>query len=192
MVAEVLVEYGTLLASYDGRLFRARAFGEKLPDATRRWRGWLEFVPFDGGAAVRTGCETTQPNRPCTIYWATGLRASYLEGALGRAMKAPSGRAVRRDRFSVPGLAASGASAAAGTSKSRWKTATKAAVVEPTSHPIPRQTVPSAGASSNSTSKSRTRTPARRALSQPSPAVFAQTLNAWDRWLLKSLGIALR
>ena len=38
------------------------------------------------GAAVRSGRETTQPNRQDTAYWATGLTPVYLEGALGRAL----------------------------------------------------------------------------------------------------------
>jgi hypothetical protein len=36
---------------------------------------------------MRTGRETTQPNRPDLLYWATGLTAVYLEGALDRARK---------------------------------------------------------------------------------------------------------
>ena len=93
-MAELLCTYTTALASHDGRLFRARAWGAKAADGTRRWNGWLEFVPLDGGDTVTTGPETTQPGRASTIYWATGLRAVYLEGALGRALKAPPGRAV--------------------------------------------------------------------------------------------------
>jgi hypothetical protein len=93
-MAELLCTYTTALASHDGRLFRARAWGAQAADGTRRWNGWLEFVPLDGGHTVTTGAETTQPSRASTIYWATGLRAVYLEGALGRALKAPPGRAV--------------------------------------------------------------------------------------------------
>jgi hypothetical protein len=39
---------------------------------------------------VRSGRETTQPNRTDTVYWATGLTPVYLEGALRRALDAPS------------------------------------------------------------------------------------------------------
>jgi hypothetical protein len=51
------------------------------------WEGWVEFLPVDrGGQPVRSGRETTQPNRTDTMYWATGLTAVYLEGALHRAL----------------------------------------------------------------------------------------------------------
>src|SRR5262249_8916031 len=47
---------------------------------------WIEFVPLGDGEPVRSGRETTQPNRQDTIYWATGLTLVYLEGALQRAL----------------------------------------------------------------------------------------------------------
>jgi hypothetical protein len=50
------------------------------------WQGWLEFVPIAGGSPIRSGRETTQPNRADTEYWATGLTQVYLEGALTRAL----------------------------------------------------------------------------------------------------------
>jgi hypothetical protein len=50
------------------------------------WQGWIEFVPLEGGAAIRTARETTQPNRQDTLYWATGLTSVFLEGALDRAL----------------------------------------------------------------------------------------------------------
>ena len=40
---------------------------------------------------IRSGRETTQPNRTDTAYWATGLTPVYLEGALTRALN-PSTR----------------------------------------------------------------------------------------------------
>ena len=36
--------------------------------------------------SIRSGRETTQPNRQDTAYWATGLTPVYLEGALERAL----------------------------------------------------------------------------------------------------------
>jgi hypothetical protein len=56
-----------------------------MPDGL--WQGWIEFLPVAEGAAVRTKRETTQPNRAGVHYWATGLTAVYLEGALERALK---------------------------------------------------------------------------------------------------------
>jgi hypothetical protein len=83
-MAEVLVEYSDPVTSKDGRTFIARACGAELDDS--RWQGWIEFVPSDGGVPVRSGRETTQPNRTDTVYWATGLTPVYLEGSLDRAL----------------------------------------------------------------------------------------------------------
>lgn len=66
----------------DGRVFAARVMGEARGHL---WAGWLELTPQDGGAPLRTGTETTQPDRAALAYWASGLETVYLEGALGRA-----------------------------------------------------------------------------------------------------------
>ncbi len=55
-----------------------------MPDGM--WEGWIEFVPLGGGRPVHTARETTQPNKKDTVYWASGLTAVYLEGALKRAL----------------------------------------------------------------------------------------------------------
>lgn len=82
-MAEVFVEYSDTVTK-DGRAFMARACGAEM-DGTL-WQGWIEFVPLDGGPVIRSGRETTQPNRVDTAYWATGLTPVYLEGALDRAL----------------------------------------------------------------------------------------------------------
>lgn len=84
-MAEVLVEFSDPVADEDGITYAARACGVEGDHG--RWLGWIEFVPADGGAVVRSGRETTQPNRTDTLYWATGLTSVYLEGALKRALK---------------------------------------------------------------------------------------------------------
>jgi hypothetical protein len=84
-VAEVLVEFTDPVTAADGRSFIARACGGAMQDGM--WQGWVEFVPVDSGEPVRSGRETTQPNRQDTLYWATGLTTVYLEGALERALK---------------------------------------------------------------------------------------------------------
>ena len=84
-MAEVLVQFADSIADDTGRRYRARACGADMDSS--RWQGWLEFLPEDGGPAVRSGRETTQPNRTDTEYWATGLTPVYLEGALQRALK---------------------------------------------------------------------------------------------------------
>jgi hypothetical protein len=70
---------------FDGRLFRARAWGHERADGT--WTGWLEFEANDlPGQILATGEETSQPNLVAIEYWAGGLEPIYLEGALSRAL----------------------------------------------------------------------------------------------------------
>lgn len=83
-MAEVLVQFTDAVTGEDGRKFVARACGAEMADGL--WNGWIEFVPVDGGEPIRSGRETTQPNRTDTEYWATGLTAVFLEGALRRAL----------------------------------------------------------------------------------------------------------
>jgi hypothetical protein len=85
-MAEVLVEFVEPVVSKDGHAYIARACGGPAASNHGTWQGWLEFVPAAGGPAVRSGRETTQPNREDTVYWATGLTPVYLEGALERAL----------------------------------------------------------------------------------------------------------
>jgi hypothetical protein len=87
VVAEVLVQFVDLVQDSEGRSYAARACGGEM--AGGRWQGWIEFIPVDGSGAIRSGRETTQPNRTDTEYWATGLTPVYLEGALERALKPP-------------------------------------------------------------------------------------------------------
>jgi hypothetical protein len=83
-VAEVFVEFLTLIKGPDGRRYAARACGGEVPGGL--WQGWIEFIPVGNGEVLRSPRETTQPNRQDTEYWATGLTPVYLEGALHRAL----------------------------------------------------------------------------------------------------------
>jgi hypothetical protein len=68
----------------DGTLYAVLACGERRDDGM--WEGWIEFQPIDpAGLPVRTGRETTQPNRDALVYWASGLEPIYFEGAFSRA-----------------------------------------------------------------------------------------------------------
>jgi hypothetical protein len=87
-MAETLLRYQQPVAGPDGTLYEARACGSPMPGGT--WQGWIEFVPLDGAGPVRSGRETTQPNRVDTAYWATGVSPVYLEGALKRALAGPT------------------------------------------------------------------------------------------------------
>jgi hypothetical protein len=83
-MAEVLAEFTDVIVSDDKTRYHARACGAAMPDGL--WEGWIEFIPIDGSQPVRSGRETTQPNRDDIIYWATGLTNVYAEGALRRAL----------------------------------------------------------------------------------------------------------
>jgi len=86
-VPETLLQFPRPIAAPDGTLYEARACGSAM--AANMWQGWIEFVPLDGGAPVRSHRETTQPNRTDTEYWATGLTDVFLEGSLRRALEPP-------------------------------------------------------------------------------------------------------
>jgi hypothetical protein len=85
-----LLVFPTALSTTDGQEYMAQAMGTQRTDGL--WEGWIEFVPRDG-AVLRSPRETTQPNLTDLDYWATGLTAVYLEGALERAL-AHSSRAA--------------------------------------------------------------------------------------------------
>jgi hypothetical protein len=82
-MAEVLVRFTETVRGPDGIQYAAQACGGIADD--RLWEGWIEFVA-PGGTPLRTGRETEQPNRAALMYWAEGLTAAYLEGALRRAL----------------------------------------------------------------------------------------------------------
>jgi hypothetical protein len=76
----------THIRAKDGPEYEARVYGAQRDDRT--WEGWIEFHPMDGnGQVLRTGQETSQPNRMTLDYWAGGLERVYLEGALDRASR---------------------------------------------------------------------------------------------------------
>ncbi len=80
----VIREYLIQVIDDRGVAYTASAHGEERADGT--WEGWLEFNPIDSGQTkLRTGQETSQPNRTAVEYWAEGLEPVYLDGALARA-----------------------------------------------------------------------------------------------------------
>src|SRR5687767_15151402 len=85
-MAEVLVEFNTILRGEDGGRYSPRACTRLGEDGL--WEGWIEFVPVEMSAEpIRTGRETEQHDRNGALYWARGLTQVYLEGALKRALK---------------------------------------------------------------------------------------------------------
>ena len=84
-MAEVLAKFPGVVRESNGVGYAAQACGASREDGL--WEGWVEFAPIDGGAPIRSPRETTQPNRTDAIYWANGLGAVFLEGALQRALR---------------------------------------------------------------------------------------------------------
>jgi len=83
-MAQVLATFNDVLTDDDGISYRAHACGSEMADG--KWQGWIEFIPLDGSPAIRSGRETTQPNRGDAVYWASGLTNVYLQGAFQRAL----------------------------------------------------------------------------------------------------------
>ena len=86
-MAETLVQFQNPVLSPQEDLYEARACASEVPGGL--WQGWIEFTPIAGGKVVRSGRETTQPNRRDAEYWAGGLTMVYLQGALRRALAGP-------------------------------------------------------------------------------------------------------
>ncbi len=102
-MSEVLVRFTGRIPDNDGKAYLPQAC---TGPAEGLWEGWIEFVAEDG-SAVRTPRETIQPNRDDVDYWAKGLTATYLEGALTRALDKPPAvlRAEERIPSNFPGPA---------------------------------------------------------------------------------------
>ena len=84
-MAVLLQEYTTEVITANGTAYLVRSYGEERADRT--WTGWLEFHPVDPTMpSLKTGQETSQPNRTAVEYWATGLEPVYFEGAFERAV----------------------------------------------------------------------------------------------------------
>lgn len=84
-MAGVLLTLEDLVTDGEGRSYTARACGRETDGG--RWEGWIEFLPENGSPVLRSERETTQPNRTDAEYWAGGLTAVYLEGALRRTLE---------------------------------------------------------------------------------------------------------
>ena len=93
-MAEVLVEFDAAFPGPGGAIYVPRACARPTDDGG--WEGWLEFSDLETGVVIRSGRETTQPNRADVMYWATGLTRVYLEGALARALPVDARPVVER------------------------------------------------------------------------------------------------
>src|SRR5687767_4642841 len=86
-MSDVLVKFTEPVRASDGQFYTAQACGGLADDGL--WEGWIEFTPVGGSGTTRTPRETEQPNLTDLTYWAQGLSAVYLEGALARALHQP-------------------------------------------------------------------------------------------------------
>jgi hypothetical protein len=83
-MSEFIHEHSTRVKDDNGTTYIVRVYAQDRTDGT--WAGWIEFHPIDGRKPVlRTGQETSQPNRTAIEYWALGLEPIYFDGAIARA-----------------------------------------------------------------------------------------------------------
>ena len=91
-MAQTLFRFDAPVTRGDGRQYTVQACGRERDNG--QWEAWLEFRNIETGEVLRTQRETTQPNQKDAAYWATGLSAVYLQGALDRILNPPKMRAV--------------------------------------------------------------------------------------------------
>lgn len=83
-MSEFMHEHSTRVKDQDGTTYIVRVYAQERTDGT--WAGWIEFHPIDERKPVlRTGQETSQPNRAAIEYWTLGLEPVYFDGAFARA-----------------------------------------------------------------------------------------------------------
>jgi hypothetical protein len=83
-MSEFIYEHATRMKSEGGTTYIVRVYAQERTDGT--WTGWIEFHPTNERRPVlRTGQETSQPNRIAIEYWALGLEPIYFDGAFARA-----------------------------------------------------------------------------------------------------------
>ena len=81
----VLIHQPTIeVKTQDGAAYTPHIYAQQRADKT--WEAWIEFHPTDRrNPVLRTGQETSQPDRAAVEYWALGLEPVYFEGAFARA-----------------------------------------------------------------------------------------------------------
>jgi ATP-dependent Clp protease ATP-binding subunit ClpA len=82
---ELIRTYPDVVLKADGSVFRCASYAKERADG--RCEGRVVFFPLHGGPPVATDRETTQPRRAFLDYWADGLTATFLQGALSRALR---------------------------------------------------------------------------------------------------------
>jgi hypothetical protein len=83
-MSEFIHEHSARVRDEDGTMYIVRVYAEERTDST--WAGWIEFHPIaERKPVLRTGQETSQPNRSAIEYWTLGLEPIYFDGAFARA-----------------------------------------------------------------------------------------------------------
>jgi hypothetical protein len=83
-MSEFVQEHSTPVKDQDGTTYIVRVCAKERTDGT--WAGWIEFHSIaERKSVLRTGQETSQPNRTAIEYWALGLEPIYFDGAFARA-----------------------------------------------------------------------------------------------------------
>jgi hypothetical protein len=80
---QLVQQYPDILTGPNGEPYVGQAYMDRQPDGM--WEAWLVFISLETGAVIATDRETTQSTREHTLYWATGLTSTYLQGAVERA-----------------------------------------------------------------------------------------------------------
>lgn len=84
---ELIHIHETHIHTPEGLTYVPRTYARQLADGT--WEAWLEFHPAaETDPVLKTERETTQANRQALETWASGLEATYFEGAFERAQLA--------------------------------------------------------------------------------------------------------
>jgi len=97
----LLQQFETPFTDGDGKTYVVSAYGRSRAHDT--WQGWLVFERQSDGRRFATPVETTQPDEEATRYWATGLGATYFDGAFLRAMNGGEKEQQRAVRWSDEG-----------------------------------------------------------------------------------------
>ena len=85
---ELIREHHVKVRTSDGLTYVPSTHACRHIDGT--WEAWLEFEPLEDEAPLLiTGRETTQATRYAVEEWASGLEATYFEGAFERAHLPP-------------------------------------------------------------------------------------------------------
>ena len=86
-MAEMICQLPEPILSSEGAVWIIQVWAE----SNEQWHGWLVVIAADG-RILRTGRETSHPNRSALRLWATGLRSVDLDDALARAFPPSAAR----------------------------------------------------------------------------------------------------